>query len=146
MRLDSAIGIYEIVCEELRSVYVGQSRNVPTRLRGHKMKLRNGSYRGGSFGVVDLQADYDRLGVDAFRFNQVCSCEESELGMQERLLVKKYLDDGWKVYGYFLGQDDSGVVCRDEHRDVVSRVVRMLEGGKLTVSQLSSSLDGLEYM
>ena len=127
----------------LKRVYIGQSKNVPSRIRNHKMNLRNGNYEGKTKGLDNMQLDWN-CNKDDFRFSQICSCKERDLLEEETYWLKKYLDEGWEVYNHFVNTSVTGLICPDEFKSVIERVIKMLDKGRLSVGELSSSLDSIE--
>jgi len=141
---DSSIGIYHIKCVPLDRYYVGQSKNVPSRIRNHKMNLKNGTYGGKNKGLSQMQQDYDAMPEGSFVFAQICSCEEDDLYEMETFWAKSYVNNGFEVYNYFLNTEVTGLVCPDAFREIVKRVITALDKGKLSPSELESSLDHIE--
>lgn len=59
-------GIYKIVNKATGEVYIGQSSNLTDRWKGHRSLLRNGRHKSHK-----LQAEWDRLGASAFKFEVI---------------------------------------------------------------------------
>lgn len=142
-KYDSEIGVYAITCNETKSVYIGQSKNIPTRLRNHLFKLRKGDYLEP---YEKWQIDFDELGEKNFSFGAIYSCDEEKLLFWETYYIKLYRDEGWTIYNVqHVTCDNSIVTCPNEYADLVRRLVSQLEKGKLKPEHLEQALNHNEF-
>lgn len=78
-------GIYYIRNTANGKVYVGSSVNITRRWTHHKTVLKGGTHKNS-----ELQADYDRQGLDAFEFGILEEIEEkADLEAREVYWIKK---------------------------------------------------------
>lgn len=77
------IGTYEIVNIINGKRYVGSSTNINKRFIGHRCHLRKNKHH-----CAPLQHSYNKHGKDAFIYNVLEICEESELEAKENELLK----------------------------------------------------------
>lgn len=145
---DSDIGIYAIENESSKSVYVGQSKNVPVRIRNHRMNLRNNSYLRNSGGLTELQWHWNQSEQikpqGLFTFEQIHECEEHELYYWETYFCKKYDEEGWKVFNMFQNTEISGLMCPEQFKPIINKMIDLLDKGKLSVSQLEAAITQIE--
>ena len=93
-------GVYVIICEKAKRVYVGQSTSMGTRMRNHKMNITN--YRTNSQNVyLKMREDFIFYGEDSFQFNRHihlggATCDE--LLLQETFTMYEFLDKGYELY------------------------------------------------
>lgn len=78
------IGIYGIENRIENKWYVGQSINLYKRLGGHIDRLRRGDHP-----LLQLQADYDRLGRDSFEVHVLEFCDLDNLNERECFWIKE---------------------------------------------------------
>lgn len=88
------VGIYKITNLINNKVYIGQSVNIKKRIADHKYEL-NANHHCNSH----LQNSYNKYRKDAFEFNIICECEESELDELECYYIK-YYDSTNRLNGY----------------------------------------------
>lgn len=83
-------GIYTIVNKINNDRYIGQSKNVKTRLWQHKSLLRNNrhTYRTGELSL--LQKAWNKYGEDAFEFKIVEFCDIDKLNDREQYWIDFY--------------------------------------------------------
>lgn len=67
------VGIYLIRCKENNKCYIGQSKNVKTRLSGHKSMLRSGKHSNKS-----MQKDFDLFREENFEFIKIMDCSDMD--------------------------------------------------------------------
>lgn len=138
VKYDSDIGVYAIVCEETKSVYIGQSKNIPVRLRNHKYTLNKGEYKDN---YPTWQKDWDELGEGNFRFEKIYNCKEDKLLYWETYYIKLYRTEGYTIYNIQEETlDRSMVTCPAEYKDLITQLVSQLEKGKVKPEQLEQAL------
>jgi group I intron endonuclease len=81
-------GIYMIYCKDNESAYVGQSRNLYARLRGHRLELSKKIHKNSI-----LQRTYDKYGPDSFVYLLLEICEKEQLLEREKYLFDLLEDD-----------------------------------------------------
>src|SRR3990167_7223677 len=77
-------GIYQIRNLSNNKIYIGQSINIPGRIKNHKALLRDGKHHS-----LHLQNAYNKYGVESFEFATVLLCEQHELTRYEQALVDR---------------------------------------------------------
>lgn len=76
------IGIYGIVCDKNKRVYIGQSVDIVTRTRKHKETLRRNSHHN-----YLLQRSWNKYGEKYFSFALLDLCDISELNEREEFWI-----------------------------------------------------------
>jgi len=77
-----ASGVYTITHTESGRVYVGSSKNIPHRWRGHIRALKSGTHHS-----VHLQRAWSKYGAEAFAFAQILLCDACNLQDYEQRLI-----------------------------------------------------------
>lgn len=87
-------GIYIIQCCVNGRVYVGQSKNLESRLKDHMYKLRNKRHEN-----IHLQRAFNKHGEKAFIFNVCITCSIVDLDRYERFYISLFnsLDFGFNM-------------------------------------------------
>jgi len=93
-KTDKHSGIYKITNNLSQKVYIGQSINVFRRINTHRTSLRRGVH-----GNSHLQLSWNKYGEDAFTFEVVQFCEESDLNKEEFKWIGLF-NSANKLYGY----------------------------------------------
>ena len=71
-------GIYKITCESNGKSYIGSSKNVNSRMRGHARALEKKKHTNSY-----LQSAWDKYGPELFKFELIERCCESDLLVRE---------------------------------------------------------------
>lgn len=138
-RRSGEMGIYSIECTINKSVYVGQSRNISNRFKDHKATLKKKHTNS------NLQADFDKYGLEAFKFNILHHCDEHELLEYETYFIRDYQRLGYSVYNIVLDTVNESIVnCPTYYIEPIRRVIKYLSTDKITVYQLNNMLDNLD--
>lgn len=141
---DSNIGTYCVLCKSTNTVYIGQSKNIPSRIKAHKSALRRGDYSNNTKGLQKMQRDYKKYGIHDFVFTQIAQCEEDELYDVETEAIKQYLENGFEIYNYFVNTKVSGMFCPPYLVDVMTRAIKLIEDGRLSLTEFEKAVDKLE--
>lgn len=83
-------GIYTIINKTNGQRYIGQSKNVKTRLWQHKSLLKNNKHKYKTGELSLLQKAWNKYGEDAFEFKIVEFCEVDELNKREQYWIDFY--------------------------------------------------------
>lgn len=137
------MGIYAIICEVKKRIYIGQSKNVSVRLRNHLYTLKKNEYANGK--IFQMQDDFNQLGENSFVFIKICDIDDKkQLFDKETEIIKEYVDKGYLPYNTFINTETTGMFCPVKFKPLVARVVALLDDGKLNMAQLEQQLDYLE--
>lgn len=68
------VGIYTIICNTSKKIYVGSSNNIHVRILKHKNELKLGKHRN-----PHLQYSYNKYGSDDFKYEILENCNEEYL-------------------------------------------------------------------
>ena len=79
------VGIYKITNIYNKKCYIGGSVSVKDRIRNHKKQLGCGEHYNRW-----LQADYDKYGEYAFKYEIIEECERKELRDKEKYYIEKF--------------------------------------------------------
>ena len=85
----SSRGVYCIAFERARKVYVGQSKNVPIRLRQHLSDMRSGTHRN-----KRVQNLYNKYGTDGLYISWVLGCQVDVIDDHEKRLIAAFNKTG----------------------------------------------------
>lgn len=141
---DSQIGIYRIVNEEKKTVYVGQSKNVPVRIRSHKSALKNNAYSFKGDKLKALQDDYNKFGIGSFVFEQIFECDPDDLLEWETYYCKLHAEEGYTLYNYFINTDIGGLMCPAEFKEIITKLINKLDSGQIKKEQIEQALWQME--
>jgi hypothetical protein len=144
IKLDANIGIYRIVNEDIKTAYIGQSADIPSRLSCHRANLRNGLYGIKGDYLKRLQDDYNKFGLDSFKFEQIHVCDPDELLMWETYYCKLYKDEGYKLYNHFINTEITGIFCPEAFKPTIEKLITMLDKGNIKVEQLDQAIWTIE--
>lgn len=138
LQLDSNVGIYACECQTAKSVYIGQSKNIPTRWRNHLMNLRRGSYMDT---ITQWQKDFDTFGEIEFRFQILQNADCHSLLDLETLWIKKYVAEGWYLYNNRLVTNDSNyIACPSSYADTIKKLIKLIDSGKVDIGQIEQAI------
>ena len=139
-------GVYVIICEAEKHAYIGQSFNILTRLRSHKMCIRNKSdqsvYR-------KMHEHFTKHGMEAFQFvdyEYIEHATEQQLLNREAKIMAQFAKDGYKLYNMALSKQviDSSIFCPDSIRTDIERLIDYIRGNKDKAQQLAMFVDSLK--
>jgi group I intron endonuclease len=97
--LSDRTGIYCIYTKEF-TTYIGQSKDIGTRLRNHINDLKSGRHKN-----TQMQNDWNEHGIGYFTFQQVELCDLSKLDEREFYYIQAYKTF---EYGYNATEDGQG--------------------------------------
>jgi GIY-YIG catalytic domain len=86
-------GVYAITHAPTNSIYIGSSRNVVSRWRGHRTKLRSGRHVN-----PDLQADFCRFPESEFTFTILETTQLHPTPIEQRYTAEYSLDRNIRLY------------------------------------------------
>lgn len=84
------IGIYLIKNTLTNECYIGKSKNISNRWASHRRGMFDKKYT--------LYSDMRYFGLSFFDFSIIEECSEKELAEKEMYWIKKYQEDGIKLY------------------------------------------------
>jgi group I intron endonuclease len=135
-------GVYAIVCEAIKTAYVGQSTNLSGRLKNHKSNLVNNKHP-----ISELQKDFNIYKED-FAFIILCNSEDdTDLLHLESYHIEQYLQKDYRLYNTILDTTEPGLIvyCQTkEYQKLLYKIHEALKSGKIKPMQLEYSLDSLE--
>ncbi len=139
-------GVYVIICEAEKHAYIGQSFNVPTRLRNHKMCIVNGSTQQS---YKKMQEHYKRHKIEAFQFidyEYIDNATEGQLLKREAELMTEFAKMGYKLYNRAFSKEliDSSIFCPDNIRGDIERLIDYIRGNSDKAQQLTMFIDSLK--
>ena len=110
MAKDKKIGIYKINNTINNKVYIGQSQDIDTRLRGHKSTLKANTHFN-----IHLQRAYNKYGIDSFTYETQEECSEDIINERESYWIEFY-NSMDRFYGYNIDFGGNKAVMSDEHK------------------------------
>ncbi len=119
-------GVYVIICEAEKCVYVGQSFNIPNRLRNHKMCIVNKSKQ---YSYKNMHEHFNKHTISGFQFidyEYIDNATEEQLLKREGELMAEFAGMGYKLYNNALSKEflSGAVFCPDIIREDVNSLVK----------------------
>lgn len=133
LSLTFAAGVYVIECVPEKCVYIGQSRNVPVRLRNHKYKILIDF--GSDDTYTDMRSDRIKHGIDSFTFSilhHMPEAKKQQLCSKEAEAISYYISKGYKVYNKQLYFDFLGIEKTGLNKQWIKRLVVAISNGKIS--------------
>lgn len=124
-------GIYAIEVKEKNMVYVGQSVDVPTRIRQHKSVLKAGRCKN-----REMQTDWDK-GYQ-FEFKLIEECYNKDLLFKETKHTRQYVRDGWGVYNVCIVSETVIANIPTQHKDFVLELLKAIDSGVVQKERIRS--------
>jgi hypothetical protein len=94
-------GVYIIMCESEKYVYIGQSINVDVRIRNHKMKIFSDKKQVDTNIYTKIRNHVNQFGEDCLSFVKYIPmpyCGEAELLKKETETMIEFLKNGYVLY------------------------------------------------
>jgi len=104
------IGIYKITNIINNKVYIGQSQDMDTRLRGHKSTLKANTHFN-----IHLQRAYNKYGIDSFTYETQEECSEDIINERESYWIEFY-NSMDRFCGYNIDYGGKKNAMSDEHK------------------------------
>ena len=115
-------GVYVIICEKSKSVYVGQSVSMNNRMRNHKMNIINdrpyciNSYK-------EMKRDYLLYGIDSFKFVKYKYITDvDEMLKEEEFTMYEFMAKGYKLYNSLIPMTNNLIYCPSELKDIAIKL------------------------
>lgn len=139
------IGVYIVLCEKAKSVYVGQSQSMGIRMRSHKsciLKMENISrtYR-------EMRIDCEKYGIDSFQFARYLEIDAKIMtneDRREKLLEKEqetmwdFMRKGYKLYNIQINSNGNTIYCPFKMQDLINDIVFLAIEDEKVLSLLES--------
>jgi len=103
-------GIYKITNIINNKIYIGQSKDIFLRLRGHKSSLKSNIHFN-----IHLQRSYNKYGFSNFIFDILEECNEDIINEREKYWINFYNSHN-RLYGYNIDFGGDVDVMSDEHK------------------------------
>lgn len=114
--LSKKVGVYCIINKVNSKMYVGSSRDISKRVKGHERELRRNNHRNRY-----LQSAYNKYGESSFEVKVLKLCSEKNLIKQEQIFMNKY-QTTTPGCGYNLAIRADGKRLSEEQRKYLSEV------------------------
>jgi len=111
---DKKIGIYKITNTTNNKVYIGQSQDIVTRLRGHKATLKVNTHFN-----IHLQRAYNKYGINSFSYETLEECSEDIINERESYWIEFY-NSRDRFHGYNIDYGGTKDVFSEEHKINIS--------------------------
>lgn len=141
-KLSELIGIYKLECIPAKSVYIGQSKNIPSRLKAHKSRLRGKSINYAE-SYPDIKRDYTLYGDSLMKFEPIHYCSAKDLHKWETYYIKLYREEGYTIYNKLHNTSATILNVPNIYQESLRDIIKALDHGKITPQQLQTFLDGL---
>ena len=141
-------GVYVILFEPQKFVYVGQSKNMANRMRNHKMNILSNTAEAKDKSYYLMRKHRDEYGIKEFKFQthlKLPGVTSSELLMNEGKTMLLYLEKGYTLYNRQVTKEiiNNSVFCPTEFRLEVQVLVTKLMNKELVVNQLTEFMQSI---
>lgn len=122
-------GIYLIICENSKSVYVGQSVNIDSRIRNHRMCIK-GNNSNSSRVYEAIKKDVLLFGIETFQFVKykiIKDATSDNLLKEERAVMCEFLESGYFLYNAEVPWSNNFVHCPDKYRTLIADLMKRLK-------------------
>jgi group I intron endonuclease len=112
MAVDQISGVYRILCVPTGKVYIGSSKNIYSRFKGHRRELRRGTHHSSK-----LQRAWNKYGEISFDFNLLEKVDNiNSLRDIEQLYIDKYVSykNGFNIASRSTGPENVKRKCGDQ--------------------------------
>lgn len=123
-------GVYTVICEAEKCVYVGQSANTLVRLRNHKMNIIS---EGGSAEAIytKMRAHCKRHGIDSFSFDiyeMLPNVDQKTLLERESVAMLDFVKRGYILYNRQISTSlrEECIYCPQTIQPLIASVVKVL--------------------
>ena len=104
------MGIYKITNKVNNKIYIGQSQDIITRIKGHKNTLKANTHFN-----LHLQRAYNKYGIDNFIYEIKEECNEDIINNREFYWINFYNSTD-RFYGYNIDYGGNKDVMSEEHK------------------------------
>lgn len=131
-------GIYLIICEQAKSVYVGQSINMGSRMRSHKMNIT----------AIDppqlqtyakIREDWNKYGAISFEFKRYLplpnTTTSEDLTNHENNTMWEYMNNGYKLYNTVI---TGNIYCPENLRGLVLDLIHAINKDSSLIDKVRS--------
>lgn len=130
-------GVYIIKNDNLKSCYIGKSKNIDYRVNTHLSALRDNLY---ICYYPEFQIDYDGNSC-SFETEVLEICSKDMLLERETFWLKEYNKKGYKIYNRLTETKNiTGVFIPTSYKEVIERVVIALDRGVINETSLNDFL------
>ena len=143
---DEHKGIYVIICEIEKYAYVGQSRNMNSRLRNHKMiMVHTKPHETKTY--IKMREHVAKHGIEAFQFLKHLPMPDAnmiELTNMENEVMGNFVRKGYNLYNsaISLQMRDECVICPKEFQPVILQSIELLASKTDFVNKLTGLVNG----
>lgn len=117
-------GIYAVICNATKSAYIGQSTNMDSRMRNHKMMIIGTQEKCSVY--IRMKKDYQQFGIESFDF---IKCYKLPFYTNENLWVKEqetmweYIEKGYTLYNIAVSLGDNVIYCPIHLKDLITKFI-----------------------
>lgn len=130
------IGIYAIICEPSKRAYIGQSINVQTRLRNHKMNIKTNQMKC----YAEMRKDIETHGIECFEFIRIKHCINGEdLTEEENNSMGEYISKGYKLYNTAITANN--LFVNPEHKELFFKLNQLINSNPDIINKLQALID-----
>ncbi len=134
------VGIYVIICEIEKSAYVGQSINMGTRLRNHKMQIV-GEKIPDVKTYHKIREHFVKHGIVQFEFKRYLLMPDAntdQLTDAENRIIWEFKKNGYSIYNtIILGN----IYCPDDMKEVIQKLIFLAADSKELQNKIKLLID-----
>ncbi len=137
-------GIYAIVCEVEKYAYVGQSINVATRLRNHRMEITK--QHGNNNAYIKLKAHTAKHGIEALQFKLILEIPNSSLKQlleEENNTMIQFIKQGYTLYNKTIGLENQSpiIYCPEDLKHLFTKLITKTSEDKQLINTLMALIN-----
>jgi len=136
----SGAGIYIILCEASKSLYVGQSLSMNTRMRNHKMNLLSSK--------PPLSAAYNKMRLDVFNhkmesfqfitYKPMPNAKYDELLRAEKEVMIYFMKEGYTLYN---SDKPTNIYCEEDIKPLIEKLIIKVSKNPEVIQQIQLLID-----
>ena len=130
-------GIYIVICEATKSVYVGQSVNIESRLRSHKGQVTNLKCNYKLY--TKIREDFKQHGNGSIEYKLHKSVNElTQLTEEEIQTMREFIEKGYSLYNTHVPLGRDSVYCPPQFKDSIKTIISALCSNRVSETELLS--------
>lgn len=131
------VGIYKITNNINNKVYIGQSRNIHSRLNAHKTRpfnINSNDYN------KRLYVSIRKYGLENFSFEIIEECLIEELNERENYWIK-YYNSNKEEYGYNQTLTEYNIVAQKISESLLEAIYKDLKENKISIKEIAEKYE-----
>ncbi len=138
-------GVYAIICDAEKCVYVGQSQNMNVRIRSHKMSILGPSIKKGIY--VKIKEHCEKHGPSCLEFKKILRLPEGskieDLLIKEDEIMAEFLQKGYTLYNFSVNNSlyNDHLHCPKDYKSIILKTIDKLASETDFINKLNKLLN-----